>query len=132
MRKWILEKEQPQLEDWVAEVDHDAPSASLSLGRFQVELLGCSDDDKEESERDNLSPHFLGHDMYWWSRMCRKMLNSSNRDPCLLDHLGIRDAVERWIADENAWEKRRTVARRKARRQDRHWMAELITAVSVR
>jgi hypothetical protein len=50
----------------------------------------------------------------------------ADRDPDdrLLDDLGIRDAVLVYIRDEDAWVRRRTATRRKARLAGRDWIAE--------
>jgi hypothetical protein len=132
---WTFDNELSRLEDLLgSEFDRNSPTADVEFARFAVTL--------ESEGEDNSLPIFLGHDMIWWSGMCRERLLrrgddelSSNgqmwsdgtywhQGPCLLDHLGIRQAVLDWIAAQNAWLKRRRAARRAATKAGRNLLAE--------
>jgi hypothetical protein len=124
-----------RLEDGSGEFDRDSASADPGLARFAIELSSAEDDGEDEFE----PPNFLGLDMWRWALMARTVFymgrgmngpRPHDRPPCLLDHLGIFDAVQAWIEAEDAQRKRQTVARRKATREGRNWLAEMMPKVS--
>ena len=66
----VSDKELTQLEELIGTFDRGDPSASLNVVRFEVELLGCvqnEDGEWEDTEEyEDLFPKFLGHAMPWW------------------------------------------------------------------
>ena len=115
---WTFEQELDLLEEYDGDFDRDAPNADLSIASFALELKRAGD----------LIPKFLGYDMQWWVSLCCD--RPSIQEPGgLLDHLGIRDAVLAWLRDEKVWERRRSAARRKATRQGRSWLGEMIPEI---
>jgi hypothetical protein len=139
---WTFDSELTLLEEHLGNFDRNAPNADLSTARLQLDLLECYADNVEDAPSKRI-PTFLGHDMAWWAKMCRAFLMNwqgqmrderERRDglpvePTLLDRLGIRDAVLAYIADMKAWERQRTTARRKARRDGRNWVGEMLPKV---
>jgi hypothetical protein len=118
------------LEEFDGSFDSDAPGADLSTADFTMVLANDTDEDGDAVQ----VPKFLGHTMIWWANMARDRIMPWKKgdDPKpgnLLDHLGIQEAVLAWIRDEDAWEKRRSAARRKATREGRNWLGEMIPPI---
>jgi hypothetical protein len=102
----IVETERQRFVDWT----------------FDKQMACFEEDDAGTLPVDFELPTFLGHDMDWWSKLALLFcLPYQGRDrdlgPCLLDHLGITDAVLAWMAAEKAQRKEIATLRRKDRKE---------------